>query len=354
MNRGSGEVNVVRPQENRVCGIGDDGAVETEQAEEEEEAGLRRTKKLGDPVRPKEEEVREHERTHLPFRSWCKHCVRGRGKEMPHQKTKEKGEMVEVHMDFMFVGDEEETRNTATILVLKERHTGMVMSTVVPNKTTGRFVTDRSVAFLEEVGALHGDIIMKSDQEPAILAIADAVARRKAEKGSGRAVMEHSPVKSSASNGVVERAIQSVQMQIRVMKSALEERWGCKLSTHHPVVAWLAEYAGHLLNRFEVGRDGRTAYERSKMKPAKTLGLEMGEAVLWKRKPVGGALGKLTCMWDDGIFLGVKGKTGEVIVGDKKGVWKTRTVQRKPASERCSIDNADMIIGLPWNVRPRG
>ena len=36
--------------------------------------------------------------------------------------------------------------------------------------------------------------------------------------------MEQSPVGSSASNGVVERAIPSVEQQVRVLKSAVEER----------------------------------------------------------------------------------------------------------------------------------
>ena len=34
------------------------------------------------------------------------------------------------------------------------------------------------------------------------------------------------------------------------------------------------------------------------------------------------------------MFLGVVGKSGEWIVGDAKGVWKTRTVHRKPHGER--------------------
>jgi hypothetical protein len=128
-----------------VCGVEDGETEEAEKMEDpdESEAGQRKTKKLGDPVRPKDDEVLEHEHTHLPFRSWCRHCVRGRGKEMPHKKTKEHGEMLELHMDFMFVGDENEAGKTVTVLVAKERHTGMVMATLVPSKTTGRFVTER-------------------------------------------------------------------------------------------------------------------------------------------------------------------------------------------------------------------
>ena len=58
--------------------------------------------------------------------------------------------------------------------------------------------------------------------------------------------------------------------------------------------AWLCEYASVLLNRFEVGKDGMTAFERNKRKKAKAVCLEVGEAVLWKRKPFGGNLGKLS------------------------------------------------------------
>ena len=36
---------------------------------------------------PTPQEVRDHERTHLPFRSWCKHCVFGRAKNEPHRKV---------------------------------------------------------------------------------------------------------------------------------------------------------------------------------------------------------------------------------------------------------------------------
>ena len=38
-------------------------------------------------VLPSESEVEQHEFTHLPFRSWCRHCVRAKGKESPHHES---------------------------------------------------------------------------------------------------------------------------------------------------------------------------------------------------------------------------------------------------------------------------
>ena len=58
----------------------------------------------------------------------------------------------------------------------------------------------------------------------------------------------------------------------------------------------------------------------------------------------------MTCMWDDGIYLGMKGGTGEIIVGGRKGVWRTRTARRKTSEERWSRENLELIGGVPWKM----
>jgi len=40
-------------------------------------------RRLSRPPQPSKEEVLQHELTHLPFRSWCRHCVRGKS-NTPH------------------------------------------------------------------------------------------------------------------------------------------------------------------------------------------------------------------------------------------------------------------------------
>ncbi len=52
--------------------------------EESEEA--RQSKGLPCGIKPSQKMIDDHERTHLPFRSWCKHCVMGRAQEHPHRK----------------------------------------------------------------------------------------------------------------------------------------------------------------------------------------------------------------------------------------------------------------------------
>ena len=119
---------------------------------------------------------------------------------------------------------------------------------------------------MEECGDGSCDAIVKTDQEPSIgILVKDLVEMRGNEKG-GRTVVENSPVGSSKSNGLVERGVQAVEGQIRVLKSALEGRLGMKVHAERRVVKFMAEYGAYLLNRLEVGKDGKTAYERVKGK----------------------------------------------------------------------------------------
>jgi hypothetical protein len=60
---------------------------DSEDEDVEGEAGCRLTKKMPDPRRPSSDQVEEHNKTHLPFRNWCRHCVLGRGKEMAHYRS---------------------------------------------------------------------------------------------------------------------------------------------------------------------------------------------------------------------------------------------------------------------------
>ena len=102
----------------------------------------------------------------------------------------------------------------------------MTLATVVPSKSTGTFAARRVVEFLKEIGCRTCDIILKTDQENAIRAlVADVCKVRAAEGGVGRVIEEMSPKGSSSSNGVVERAVQSVEQQVRTRASALEYRW---------------------------------------------------------------------------------------------------------------------------------
>ena len=124
----------------------------------------------------------------------------------------------------MFMGHKDEPGETVTCLVAREAITRMTLAIVIPDKSTNEFVVQRTLAFLEEIGCLHPDVSVKSDQEAACKCLVAEIGKMRAMKGGGKWIVENSQVGASASNGVVERVIQSVQGQIRVMKLALEKR----------------------------------------------------------------------------------------------------------------------------------
>eukprot|EP00971_Amphidinium_carterae_P094039 1860854-Amphidinium_carterae.1 len=58
---------------------------------------------------PTDEERRYHNLTHYPYRDWCQHCVRGRGRDDKHKRaveSEQEGTAV-VQLDYSFLTDGE-------------------------------------------------------------------------------------------------------------------------------------------------------------------------------------------------------------------------------------------------------
>ena len=212
---------------------------------EDEEAGSRRPAKVLDPQLPTKEEMEEHCLTHLPFRNWCQHCVRGAGRTADHRAHLRDDGLHEL-------GTEGSSKET--VLVVRERPHRMTMSAIVPMKGASlEWTVRRTLAFIKEIGLEGSPIVLKSDQEPAIVSLVGEIARRR----GANIFPEHSPVSSGQSNGYIERAVQSVSNQVRVMLDVLESRVGqsCK-SGGTATLTWLVEYASVLWNRYVVRADG--------------------------------------------------------------------------------------------------
>ena len=59
-------------------------------------------KKAANPRLPTPDEVEQHNRTHIPFRSWCKWCVAGRGRGAQHRKAPESSVPI-VGIDYFYI-----------------------------------------------------------------------------------------------------------------------------------------------------------------------------------------------------------------------------------------------------------
>ena len=199
--------------------------------------------------------MKDHElQGHLPHRNWCSVCVRAKGKDLDHRSDPLKERSVpEYSFDFAFPGDE--FGHKTAVLVGKERMSGLVLAAAIPVKgSEGRYTLDKVLEYLAEAGDMDLRIIIKSDQEPAVKRLVKDLVEARAE---GKSVVEESPVGSSGSNGVVERTVQAVEGQIRVILLALEARLGTVAATQ-PIVTYILDHASI------AWRSGKTERQRTR------------------------------------------------------------------------------------------
>ena len=148
-----------------------------DELEAQEEADV--AKPLPTPDMPTRSEFLDHCVTHTPYRSWCRHCREGRGREFGH-RSQHRGprEVTTVSFDYAFVGDKgeiiskeqaESDESSITILAVRDSETKSVFGHVVPQKgiDSKRFAVDAIVNDILWLG--HTKVVLKSDNEPAIL-----------------------------------------------------------------------------------------------------------------------------------------------------------------------------------------
>ena len=162
--------------------------------------------------------------------------------------------------------------------VARDRKTQMLFAHVVPRKgMISQHGADAMEKDIEKLG--YKEIILKSDGEPAIRAVQEEVKRRRTEN----TLLENSPPGDSRSNGAAERAVKAVSEQVRVLRAGLQARLGMVLKGNHPVTTWLIQHAADCLNKYQVGEDGKTAYERQRGRKCRTEVLPFGERVHYRR-----------------------------------------------------------------------
>ena len=114
----------------------------------------------------------------------------------------------------------------------------------------------------------------------------------------------------------------------------------------------MVEHAADLMNKFAVGEDGRTAYERVKGKKYSGETLEFGRKVMYRIpcKPEGGNMSE---RWVVGLWLGKRSVSDEHVVGLEDGsVCVTSAVRMLPDSDSWDIELVNKLRGTPG--RPSG
>eukprot|EP00971_Amphidinium_carterae_P291284 5783322-Amphidinium_carterae.1 len=113
---------------NKIYGLLQDDA---EQADyPQQEAQVPKTYKR--PVLPTQQEIDEHDITHLPYRDWCKHSVQGKSRGQRHQRGGLTKQSI-TQIDYAYLRSDNDN-HFATVLTICESITGLGYATVVPYK----------------------------------------------------------------------------------------------------------------------------------------------------------------------------------------------------------------------------
>ena len=84
-----------------------------------------RAKSRRAPTLPTQEEIDDHELTHLPPRAWCRYCVRGGCVSDPHTSIEDRGRkrVPHIDIDYWFLGTKDD-ETVLPLLAIKESETG--------------------------------------------------------------------------------------------------------------------------------------------------------------------------------------------------------------------------------------
>ena len=312
---------------------------------DDDEMEARRPRVLRDPGAPTEEQIEEHNTNHLPFRSWCPACVAGKAKDKFHSKIKDEEHGIPtVVFDYCFLATND-VKDTIPTQVMLDTRTQMLFGHVVPRKgMIDEHGCEQMIKDLEKLG--YDEIILKCDEEPALLNIQDSVVKRRQRK----TIPENSPVGDSQANGKAERAVQTLCAHVRVLKKGLENRCKKTFSSDHPIITWLVEHAADVVSRYQVGRDGHTAYERWKGKRFRGEAVEFGELVHYKYTKRDKNK-KLEMKWDEGIYLGRDWRTNESFVALQDGVKRAGTIRRVGGHRRWDPELLSKVSCVPWKMK---
>ena len=281
----------------------------------------------GIPAEPTEEEVREHNMTHIPFKPWCELCIAHKSRQdKHHRESHTSSEQSVVSFDFGYA--DRGTDETLIMLCIHDRHTKMMHAVPTPSKG-GRSLPYLSAELCRFVTWLgYQEVCLRTDNEPAALSLLEAC--RKALKGLGvHTTVELVVPGNKEANGAAEVTVQTIRNQANLLIEQIEKAVGATdkvlFSAAHPLYAWAVVHASWLHCRFAVS-NGETAYERSTGKEYHGRICIFGETCMGFLKPSAKGLAS----WHRGVWLGKTQNNDAHVISCNGGLFITRSVRRLP------------------------
>ena len=183
------------------------------QLEESEERRKPKRKTL--PPNVSREEYDSHSLTHLPFRSWCDHCVKGKAVDGAHRPRMDWGE-AKMGMDY-FLARATDPQHAQAANCL-DFQSGAMCSTMVV-KGGDPYALAVALEAIKFTGRTRW--IIMSDRENAVKILVDMIK----DSSTHEIAIINTPRGWSASDGGIERANYEVEKQIQTLRSRFEENY---------------------------------------------------------------------------------------------------------------------------------
>ena len=288
---------------------------------------------LKDQKRPKPEEVAIHNLTHLPYASWCPVCVACKGKESPHFREnpeKERSSRPTFCMDFCFTGTSHDEAPAAVSLVCIDSwsRNSVCIPTAAKEKDLIEHLAE-GVTYMS-TQLQYGSINLKADNETTMTRLKSVIQKQRSSLGLGT-VLQDAVSGQKETNGMAERAIQTIRRQALTLLKGTEENAGILIAHTHPIFSWAFRHASWILNRYHRhSGTGMTPYEWISGRPFQGQLAEFGESLMVLVNRTGTKAGKKgDPISMRGVFLG-KSDNDLYITWHMDGIKTSRSAKRCP------------------------
>ena len=289
---------------------GDGGVLREIQYDEED---IQPRTSVPTPAMPTQSDIDEHRIDHIPYRSWCSDCVEGHGREWKHTSSGNVKRTVPlIPCDYLFnlaknvyTHDElyvESGDEHLKVLVAYDSATRALFAHAVPKKGVDEFgyIVDQLTKDVVWLG--HSKVMIKSDNEPAILQL--VYEALKVLKISGMdAASEGSVPYDPQTNGAAESAVRTLKGSFRTLQVCLERQLGAHIPVSHPLMTWLVKHSAFVRTARVRGEDGRTAFQRARGTESNSKLIGFGEHCRFKARSQEKQANGLQWRWYTRVWL---------------------------------------------------
>ncbi|CAE7775394.1 unnamed protein product, partial [Symbiodinium sp. CCMP2592] len=276
------------------------------------------------PEPPSEEARLLHEITHLPYASWCPHCIAMKSVPDQHRAVPEGNarEHPTVSFDLSYTGydptgklesgpdDRGGDRDKLTCLIVHCNHTDAIAAIPLPDKSAASM---KHAAVELSLGAIKNRVCS-----------------------------------NCKANGLAEKAVDVIRSLANVFLDAARHRYGIMIPVSHPLFAWSFVHAAWTYTRFKV-KGGLTSYERITGCSYRGKLVPYAEPIFAYIRTANSPKGNPK--WVQAVFLSKSWINDMFIVGTPSGIMLSKSVRRtgQPWSTQKTL--AEAIAGAPWNFQ---